>query len=94
MLCWLCWLKQEGAVSLEAHDLEGRTRHRLGRSSLKVKCDMIIRASAQGEVKDGKACIMKKTSPGTGVKSVSITAEAPVSGRKYTHKVGFKLCLE
>ena len=55
---------------------------------------MIIRASAQGEVKDGKACIMKKTSPGTGVKSVSITAEAPVSGRKYTHKVGFKLCLE
>ena len=85
---------EEGAVSLEAHDLEGGTRHRLGRSSLKVKCDMIIRASAQGEVKDGRACIMKKTSPGTGVKSVSITAVAPVSGHKYTHKVGFKLCLD
>ena len=58
---------EEGTVSLEAHGLEGRTRHRLRRLSLKVKCDMIIRASAQGEVKDGRDCIMQKTSPGTGV---------------------------
>lgn len=82
---------EEGTVSLEAHDLEGRTRHRLGRSSLKVKCDTIIRASAQGEVKDGRDCMMKKTSPGTRVTPVSITAVSPVSGRKYAHKVGFKI---
>lgn len=70
---------EEGVVSVFQELLFWREGldTRLWRSSLKVKCDMIIRAGAQGEVKDGRDCMMKKTHPRTGVKSFLITAAAP-----------------
>ena len=67
-----------------------KTKQRLGRLSLKVKRDMIIRAGAQGEVKDGRDCLMKKTSPETGVKLVLLTVVVPVPRHKYAqHKPDF-----
>ena len=70
---------EEGVVSVFQELLFWREGldTRLGRSSLKVKRDMIIRAGAQGEIKDGRDCMMKKTHSRTGVKSVLITAAAP-----------------